>query len=195
MNNIIYALFLTAILTSCTMKEIILDEKQKQAEVTFVFMEPADADSRISEENQSSYDYLWKDYIQCLTGFDEQTGQPLPFEIDVTDLLTHIIVKTQVPNAVTKMKEEWLTISKQKNGTWITSPLQIDANKEYTIETIEITGLDKTTIYYSGVKENTAFAPYVGQTLPQRLIVGPYEKPEIDVWVLCARKRTAYSSL
>ena len=173
---------------SCSTEENGPADKQNQAELSFAFMEPADMETRTADLGYQP----WKEYTECKTGFDPQTGKPLPLAIGPNLLLAHIQgVSNGSGVYATPSFNEYLTISARADGSWVTQTITVDAGKSYKITGIEI--VDKATkgiVYYSGVAAGATFAPYVGATLPQTFTVeNAFTKPIVDLWVLCARGR------
>lgn len=171
-------------LASCSNEDQPTQVEEQTAQVSFSMVMPEGVLSKAVDSNLG--DTPWKSYTQCMTQFDDK-GQPIPSNPNFPLVANMEMVRTSSGVGPSPLIVK-VNIVKRSDGSYVTDPVTVDADKEYTIQNITITdAANLSQVYFSGVQNTALFAPYVSQTLPQTFTVPAFTKPIIDVWVLCAR--------
>lgn len=185
-SSIFFASLLSFGLASCSSQDEPTTVEEQTAQVSFAIVMPEGIQSKAIKDNPLG-DTPWKDYTQCMSGFDTLTGKPIPSDPNFP-IVANMLIDRTGPGTGPQSLNVKVNIVKRSDGSYVTDPVTVDAGKTYTIKTLTITDdTNLSQVYFSGVDAGANFAPYVSQTLPQTFTAAAFTKPLIDVWVLCAR--------
>lgn len=186
LSAILLAGFLSFSISSCTSEDQPASVEGQKAQVSFAIVMPEGVQSKAVTAENPLGDTPWKSYTQCMSQFDKD-GKPIPSNPDFPIVANMNITRSEDGTGPANLDVK-VNIIKRTNGSYVTDPITVDADKTYTINSITITDdTNLSQVYFSGVTSGASFAPYVSQTLPQTFTVAAFTKPIIDVWVLCAR--------
>lgn len=173
---------------ACT-NESVKDISPQTVEVSFAVVTP-DGSDQTKAVGDPLKDRPWDDFITCANGFDEFG---VPIQTEIREMRAHIkLSKTIDPTPEHPGQKEMEVIIKlisRENNLFITEPITVDANTEYTITDFLVHSPEENnpTVYFSGVKEGAELSPYVDHVLPYKFTTAAYEKQTFNFSVMCAR--------